>query len=325
MATATAPDPIYTILIQTSDDLKRYDTLLRKTPTFNSPEVNEGMDEATIAAAEAALDLSPIVRANGEKYFPRKLPAVPFGVQSDVTFICKAYESKMPVLLYGSPGTGKTALFEAALPNLVTMVGTAETETSDFIGSYVQATDGSFPWVDGPLTVAVENGFPILIDEIALIDPRVMAIVYSLMDGRDELPITANPARGTIKAKEGFMVFGACNPNVPGAVMSDALLSRFRVHVEVQTDWSMAKKLGVQTKIIAACKNLEAKAKTQEIVAAPQLREVLTFRDVSAAYGDRVAVANFIAQARPEDRDTYAETLSSLYGDDFAKPLTFGN
>ena len=35
--------------------------------------------------------------------------------------------------------------------------------------------------------VAMENGKPLLIDEIALIDPRVMAVVYGVMDGRKRL------------------------------------------------------------------------------------------------------------------------------------------
>ena len=149
-----------------------------------------------------------------------------------------------------------------------------------------------------------------------------MAVVYGVMDGRDELVITQNPLRGTVKVADGFAVIGACNPNVPGAQMSDALLSRFIVHVEMATDWGIASKLGVPAKITQVVRNLNQKFANGEITQAPQLRELIAFRDVSAKFGEGFAIQNFISQVREENRDIAIAQIAAVFGDDH-KTLTF--
>lgn len=322
MTTTTTDTTILNILTEVWANDKE---LLTREPVATGGETaGEKVEDDTPAKPTVELDLKPIVRPNGEEYFPRKLPEDPFGAMTDVVFLQQAYEARMPCLLFGHPGTGKTAMLEAALPGLVTMVGTAETEIADFLGSWVQNTEGNYEWVDGPLPQALMGGHPFFIDEIAQIDPRVLGVVYSLMDGRAEIKVTANPARGSIKAEDGFMVFGACNPNVPGAIMSDALLSRFQVHIEVKTDWDLARKLGAPIKIIVVAKNLQSRADEGSVVAPPQLREVLTYRDVEKLYGTDVAAANFIAQARPEDRSAFSDAIEGVFKADRTSPLTFG-
>lgn len=262
-----------------------------------------------------ALDMTPILRPNGEAYHPRVM-AMPgkAGSSTDVDFIRKVYESRMPALLFGLPGTGKSSLLEAALPGLITVMGNSDTEVADFIGSWIQNPDGTYEWVDGPLVLAMEGGVPLLIDEIALVDPRTMALVYSVMDGRNRLPITANPRRGDAVAVDGFVVYGACNPDAPGSIMSDALLSRFQIHVNMTTDWDLAGRLGVPKATIEIARKLEDRYTSGDIVAPPQLREMLTFRDVSEVFGVDVAYANLLSQARLEDRAVYSEVMQSKAG-----------
>jgi nitric oxide reductase NorQ protein len=296
------------------DYLARYDGLLTQAPAASSAPIpgaaaeNKAGPSGLIEKAEGKF-----FRPNGEEYIPRNLKLGDVEA-TDIAFVRTSYSQGMPLFLYGPPGTGKTAVLEAALPGLLTVAGNGQTEASDFIGDWVQLPDGTYKWIDGPLVVAAEEGRPLLIDEIALIDPRELAVAYSLMDGRDELEVTANPARDTVKAKPGFLVFGATNPDVPGAVLSDALLSRFKMHVYVGTDWLLARQLGVGAKIIQVSRNLEAKQVTSEIVASPQLREVLTFRDIAKVFGEKVAVANFLSQARVEDRPAYAAALTAAFG-----------
>ena len=252
-------------------------------------------------------------RPSGERYIPRRIKV---GQErfTDVAFVEKAYAEKMAALFYGPPGTGKTALIEAALPGVITIQGTVETESADFVGSWVQQPDGTYGWVNGPLLVAALDGKPLLIDEVALIDPRSLAVVYGAMDGRGEIVVTANPDIGTVKVQPGFLVFGATNPDVPGAIMSEALLSRFTIQVEMMTDWSLAKKLGIPDKIVQVARNLENKAKTGEVVSAPQLRELLAFRDIQKAFGESVALNNFISQIRVEDQKAARDAVQNVFG-----------
>lgn len=252
-------------------------------------------------------------RPNGMTYVPRSMQVKERTVQ-DVTFIRSAAAAGLPVLLYGPPGTGKTALVEAAMPRCLTIQGTIETETADFIGSWVQSPDGKYHWIDGPLVRAADDGVPLLIDEIALIDPRSLAVVYGAMDGRDEIVVTQNPSRGVVKVNPGFIVFGAFNPDVPGAVTSDALMSRFPVQIEVQTDWNLARSLHIPPKIIQVARNLNHKVASGELTSAPQLRELLAYRDLFDRYGEEFALRNFIGQIRPENRSGAIAAVKSVFG-----------
>jgi len=288
-----------------------YESLTTVTPT-GEPTVTTPIAPADAVLAEAD-EKAVYVRPNGEEYVPRYLMVGATKMQ-DVTFVRSSVNSGLNVLLYGPPGTGKTALVEAAFPDTITVQGSIETERADFEGSWVQQPDGTYLWVDGPLVRAMIEGKKLLVDEIALIDPRIMAVVYGVMDGRDELIVGANPARGSIHPTPGFAVIGACNPDVPGALMSDALLSRFFVQAEMKTDWSIATKLGVPPKITQVTRNLNEKCQRGEVTAAPQLRELIVFRNVSAQFGEELALSNYVSQIRPENREVALAAIEAVFG-----------
>jgi hypothetical protein len=263
------------------------------------------------------------LRPNGDTYFGRK-----WGEHSDVLVLRKAREitesvfggakgSPMFALLYGAPGCGKTALVEAAYgEDVYTLMGTGDTEVADMVGGYVQTPSGGFEWVDGDLLRAAEEGKVYFIDEIGLIDPKVLSLVYGLMDGRRELTVTANPERGTVKAKEGFYVVAATNPNAPGVRLSEALLSRFTLQAEMATDWSLARKMGVPTPLVTAAQNLSKKMNAGETSWAPQMREMLAFRDIAEGFGTSFAIQNLLAASPEMDRATVADVLTRVYGEE---------
>ncbi len=267
--------------------------------------------EEVMESVESLEGEESYARPNGDLYYGRK-----WGDNVDVEVLRKAREAGQYVMLYGVPGTGKTAMVEAAFPDeLYTILGSGDTEVADLVGGYVQTPSGGFEWVDGVLTKAASEGKVLLIDEIGLIDPKVLSVVYGLMDGRRELVVTANPERGTVKAQEGFYVVSATNPNVAGVRLSEALLSRFAIQVEMTTDWSLAKKLGVPQSAVVASQNLAKKMENGETSWSPQMRELLAFRDLSKLFGTKWAVQNLLASAPEIDRPIASDVFTRVFGE----------
>lgn len=251
-------------------------------------------------------------RPNGEDYHVRKL-----GMHDDVAILVKARKEGIPVLTYGPPGTGKTAMIEAAFGEIETVQGNGDTDVLEFVGSFIQLPNGAFEWKDGPLVRAMEKGIPLYVDEIALIEPKVMSVVYGAMDGRGVIEVTQNPDRGEVEAKPGFYVIASCNPNAPGARMSEALLSRFRLQFLVNTDYDLAKRLGVPTKVVGAAQNLYQKQTVDGAISwSPQLRELLGYLENERAFGPEVALSNLVSQAPEQDRAYVADVLTRRFGNE---------
>ena len=309
-----------------SSQLDSLFTIAGRATLRTKPSATATTSSPTIESTSGATEFAPVIeleeveamaggeaypRPNGEDYYARA-----WGEHTDVEVLRKAREAGQYVMLYGVPGTGKTALVESAFPEeLYTILGSGDTEVSDLVGSYVQTPSGNFEWVDGALTKSAEEGKVLFIDEVGLIDPKVMAVVYGLMDGRKELVVTSNPERGTIKAKEGFWVVSATNPNVAGVRLSEALLSRFSVQVEMTTDWALAKKLGVPETAVVASQNLAKKMENGETSWSPQFRELLAFRDLAKQFGTKWAVQNLLASAPEIDRPVASDVFTRVFGE----------
>ncbi|WP_428962976.1 AAA family ATPase [Micromonospora fluostatini] len=268
-------------------------------------------------AARRASRRQPVTRPNGDHYFPRKLAGA-----TDVDVLRRLRDKRIPVLLYGPPGTGKTALVEAAFPDLLTVAGTGDTVVEDFLGNFIPLPDGGFEFVHGPLVQAMREGRALLVDDATLIPPKVLAVLYPAMDGRRTITIPGY-RNERVDATDGFYVVAGHNPGVHGAVLTEALASRFDVHIEVTTDWDLARHLGVPAPAIATAITLNIDLATGRVSWAPQLRELLGFTRVRKTLGLPAAVANLAGRAPDDDRDHVLAVLRHHFGTDVTA-LTLG-
>ncbi len=124
-----------------------------------------------------------------------------------------SYKNKLPLLLKGPTGTGKTRFVEYMAHQLKTDMITVscheETSATDLIGRYIIKGSETI-WLDGPLTKAVKEGSIIYLDEIAEARPDVIVAIHSLTDHRRELYV--DKLGETYKAHENFMMLASFNP-----------------------------------------------------------------------------------------------------------------
>ncbi|WP_103071653.1 CbbQ/NirQ/NorQ/GpvN family protein [Aquimarina sediminis] len=124
-----------------------------------------------------------------------------------------AYNNKLPILLKGPTGTGKTRFVEYIAhqlgKKLITISCHEETSSTDLIGRYI-IKGAETIWIDGPLTKAVKEGAIIYLDEVAEARPDVIVAIHALTDHRRELFI--DKLGETIKAHQDFMMVASFNP-----------------------------------------------------------------------------------------------------------------
>ncbi len=125
----------------------------------------------------------------------------------------QSYRNKIPFLIKGPTGTGKSRFVEfmsfRLKKNLITISCHEETSSTDLIGRYI-IKGAETIWLDGPLTRAVKEGAIIYLDEIAEARPDVIVAIHSLTDHRRELYI--DKLGEVIKAHPDFMLVASFNP-----------------------------------------------------------------------------------------------------------------
>ena len=176
-----------------------------------------------------------------EEYHPHVEPYyVPTG--DEVQLFQAAFDSKVPVLLKGPTGCGKTRFVEymawklgrplsvvrdaggtndkgtppatEALP-LVTVACHEDLTASDLVGRYLLEGD-STRWIDGPLTRAVKAGAICYLDEVVEARKDTTVLIHPLTDHRRVLPVEK---RGQIiEAREGFLLVISYNPGYQSAL-----------------------------------------------------------------------------------------------------------
>lgn len=299
------------------------------TPTL--PKIKVAVVAEPIPAAELRFTKveAKVIRPNGEQYRPRQIMG-----HTDVSLLREFRKNGVYVRLAGPPGGGKTALAEAAFKDLITVNGHGDMTVANFVGSYLPdpANGNSWVWHNGPLVRAMELGVPLFVDEGTRIPTEVLNIMFSVMDGRKTLNIDDRPDLPAIKAAKGFYVIMGYNPETLGArALDEALISRFRVQIDVHTDHNTAKALGVPAVAVRIAKNLETRDRQDRSTGGPgfwvpQMRELLTYRDlIKMNVGQEFALATLVAACpRAQDIPEVIRVIKDVAKQDVALPILGG-
>jgi nitric oxide reductase NorQ protein len=136
-----------------------------------------------------------------------------FANGNEIQLFEQAFHRRLPVMLTGPTGCGKTRLVEhmgALLRRPVVTISCHDDLTSsDLVGRFM-VTGGDVIWTDGPLTRAVKAGAICYLDEVVEARHDSLAILHSLTDYRRALYL--DRAGEVVEAPEAFMLVCSYNP-----------------------------------------------------------------------------------------------------------------
>ena len=160
-------------------------------------------------------------------------------LNDEVALFEAAYAEKIPVLLKGPTGCGKTRFVEymayklgrlvtvtrnsadgsqngeeSGMP-LVTVACHEDLTASDLVGRYLLEGD-STRWMDGPLTRAAKVGAICYLDEIVEARKDTTVLIHPLTDHRRLLPI--EKLGQIVEARDGFILVISYNPGYQSAL-----------------------------------------------------------------------------------------------------------
>ncbi len=132
----------------------------------------------------------------------------------EVDIAIQAANARLPVMIVGPTGSGKTRFIEHVAAKLarplITIVGNDDTTTADLVGRFL-VKGGDVTWVDGPLTRAVRSGAVCYLDEVVEVRREALAVLHPLADDRRELFIDRTGE--AIPAADGFLLICSYNPS----------------------------------------------------------------------------------------------------------------
>ncbi len=161
-------------------------------------------------------------------------------IKDEVELFKIAYENKLPLMLKGPTGCGKTRFlthmaYKMGTP-LITVACHEDLTTSDLVGRYL--LDASTTrWQDGPLTLAVKYGGICYLDEVVEARKDTTVVIHPLTDDRRILPLEK---RGQIlEADDNFMLTVSYNPGYQ-TVLKDLKQSTKQRFITITFDFPSA-------------------------------------------------------------------------------------
>ena len=171
-----------------------------------------------------------------EKYKVKEEPYyLPIG--KEVELFEAAYAAKLPAMLKGPTGCGKTRFVEYMAYRLgrplITVACHEDLSSTDLVGRFLLEGEETV-WHDGPLTAAVRAGGICYLDEVVEARKDTVVIIHPLTDDRRRLPIEK---RGTVlDAPPEFMLVVSYNPGYQ-SILKDLKQSTRQRFVAMEFDY----------------------------------------------------------------------------------------
>jgi nitric oxide reductase NorQ protein len=153
-----------------------------------------------------------------EDYTLRKAPFY-LPIRDEVDVFEKAHSCRLPVMLAGPTGCGKTRFVEYMAHKLgcplVTVACHEDLTASDLLGRFLILGDETV-WCDGPLATAVRHGAIVYLDEVVEARNDTLVAIHPLTDHRRMLPI--EKLGKVLRAPDAFMLVMSYNPGYQSLV-----------------------------------------------------------------------------------------------------------
>ena len=131
----------------------------------------------------------------------------------EVDLFLTAHRLRLPVMLKGPTGCGKTRLVQHVAQRLgrplITVAGHEDLMAGDLLGRYL-LKGAETVWVDGPLTRAVREGAVFYLDEVVEARKDTTVLIHPLTDDRRVLPVDRTGE--LLPAPDAFMLVISFNP-----------------------------------------------------------------------------------------------------------------
>ena len=182
-----------------------------------------------------------------EQYIVKDEPFY-FAQDKEVEWYEAAYSKRLPVMVKGPTGCGKSRFIEHMAwkldKPLITVACNEDMTASDLVGRYLLDANGT-RWVDGPLTTAARIGAICYLDEIVEARQDTTVVIHPLTDHRRSLPLDKKGE--VIKAHPDFQLVISYNPGYQ-SLMKDLKQSTKQRFVGMDFDYAPA---SLETSIIA--------------------------------------------------------------------------
>ena len=166
----------------------------------------------------------------------------------EVDLFSAAYERRIPLMLKGPTGCGKTRFIEHMAHKLgkplITVACHEDMTASDLVGRYLLDADGT-AWHDGPLTLAVRYGAICYLDEIVEARQDTTVVIHPLTDDRRVLPLEKK--NELVDAHADFHLVISYNPGYQ-SVLKDLKESTKQRFAAIDFDYPAA---AIETEIVS--------------------------------------------------------------------------